>query len=250
MKTSQNWLFYMIGVMMLLSLFGCGKKKYRLILEDGFTSARTAYAEGEKVRVYFDLIATDTDYRFFSNDVKLKQGYEEKRGFVFSFTMPSHDVKIQYSSRNSMVYDPDAEKEETEKDLIAQIDQQNMVFDYYEATTGTDGYDGYDEFVLYRRQKSGLILASYSKWNGEEKVRACLVPEDLLYSALAAADEYDMRRWKDGYPIDGMTYVVRFCEGDTMIRAASDNMPENGRQAFYAVKKVFLGAWEKYGPKE
>ena len=53
----------------------------------------------------------------------------------------------------------------------------------------------------------------------------------MLHDALDAADAYGMRSWKDGYPIDGMAYVVKFREADQMIRAASDNMPENGRQA-------------------
>ena len=92
-----------------MTLFGCGKPKYRLRFDGyGFQSARTAYAAGEKVTVTFDLIATDTDYRFWLDDesVKLTQNWDEKRGYVFTFAMPEHDVTLHVSSRNSMEYVP------------------------------------------------------------------------------------------------------------------------------------------------
>ncbi len=83
-----------------------GKKKYELHLDDfGFKSAKKKYAAGKKVTVYYDLIATDTDYRFYSDDVELKQGYESGQGYVFTFTMPEHDVTIHVESRNTMVYE-------------------------------------------------------------------------------------------------------------------------------------------------
>ena len=90
-------------------LFGCGGKKYKLIYEDnGFKSAKTEYAAGERVTVYFDLIGTDTDYRFYFEDVDVKQDYDWKKGYIFKFVMPDHDVKISYESHNSMMMDPNA----------------------------------------------------------------------------------------------------------------------------------------------
>ena len=98
-----------LGVSGMLSLFGCGRQKYKLHFDGyGFQSSKTAYAAGEKVTVYFDLIATDTDYRFWLDDesVKLNQDYSERRGYVFTFTMPDHDLTLHVSSRNSMEYIP------------------------------------------------------------------------------------------------------------------------------------------------
>ena len=58
------------------------------------------------------MIATDTDYSFYtdSDDVKLKQDYDNDHGYIFTFTMPAHDVKLSVRSRNSMEYIPDIEK--------------------------------------------------------------------------------------------------------------------------------------------
>lgn len=103
-------LFLMIlGVSVMFTLFGCGKPKYKLHFEGyGFQSSKTEYAAGEQVTVYYDLIATDTDYRFWLDDesVKLKQVYDDRHGYVFTFTMPDHELTLHVSSRNSMEYIP------------------------------------------------------------------------------------------------------------------------------------------------
>ena len=103
-------LFLMIlGVSVMFTLFGCGKQKYKLHFEGyGFRSSKTEYAAGEQVTVYYDLIATDTDYRFWLDDesVKLKQDYDDRHGYVFSFIMPDHELTLHVSSHNSMEYIP------------------------------------------------------------------------------------------------------------------------------------------------
>lgn len=103
-------LFLMIlGVSMMFTLFGCGKPKYKLHFDGyGFQSSKTEYAAGEQVTVYYDLIATDTDYRFWLDDenVKLKQDYDDRHGYVFTFTMPDHELTLHVSSHNSMEYIP------------------------------------------------------------------------------------------------------------------------------------------------
>ncbi len=99
----------LLGVIMVLSLFSCWKQKYTLHFDDsGFESRRTQYAAGEKVTVYYGMIATDTDYTFWLDDenVEMKQGYDEQHGYVFTFIMPDHDVTLHADSRNSMMYIP------------------------------------------------------------------------------------------------------------------------------------------------
>jgi rhodanese-related sulfurtransferase len=67
--------------------------KYKLTFNRcGFESEKIEYAAGEKVTVRYDIIATDTDYLFFSDDVDFKQDYDG--GYVFTFVMPEHDVAL------------------------------------------------------------------------------------------------------------------------------------------------------------
>ena len=110
-KSPLKVLSILLGVLLTMTMFGCGKPKYRLELDGyGFKTKKVEYAEGEEVTVYYDIIATDTDYHFFLDceDVKLKQDWDNNHGYIFKFLMPAHDVKISVESHNSMEYDPDA----------------------------------------------------------------------------------------------------------------------------------------------
>ncbi len=106
---------FLTGVLLIMCLSGCGKTEYNLLYDGyGFESKKTKYTAGETVTVYYDLIATDTDYSFFldCDDVSFKQDYDNSHGFVFTFTMPDHDVEFTHTAENTMTalpgsYQPD-----------------------------------------------------------------------------------------------------------------------------------------------
>lgn len=236
-----------LGVVIMLTMFGCGKQKYRLILPHGFESEKSSYAAGEEVTVTYSWLATDTDYSIFCDADDVKKGFDE--GYVFSFIMPERDVTFWMESRNTMEYKPHIEY--TEAELLERVDEGRMVFDYYEAVTGTDGGDGYVEYVLCRWEEDDLLLARYTKTDGEyEKASACRVPLSYLYDCLKEVNKAGMRSWKDGNPLDGMVYVIKFKDGDEVVRITSDDMPEDGIKAFGKIEKVMSGAWSVYGPKK
>ena len=83
----------------------CGEK-------DMFKKARNSYEAGQKVKLYYDLIATDTDYTFYLDDEILNVDYSEDKGFIITFTMPEHDVTLRVESVNSMepVIEPEADE--------------------------------------------------------------------------------------------------------------------------------------------
>ena len=110
MKSAKRWSLILLEVILMLNLFGCGGRKYALHFDGcGFESQKTAYAAGEAVTVYFDLIATDTDYRFWLDDesVELQRDYDNNHGYVFRFVMPDHELTLHVASRNSMEYRPE-----------------------------------------------------------------------------------------------------------------------------------------------
>ena len=255
MKSARKTLIIIvIGAMLMMTLGGCFGKKYKVIADSGFTQKKTSYSAGQKVTLYYEFIATDTDYSFYSNDVELKQSWDNDHGYVFTFTMPEHDVVVKSYSKNSMIWNPDEHREETEEDWIEQINNKacEMVFDYFEATVATVGGDGYDEFVLYRRPNGTMLMAKYSKWGNEkESCRACMVTDSALYDCLEIVDAGKMRKWNgmDGIGITGAEYVVRFCEADRLVRVTSGNMPEDGQSVFGRIEQVLRKYWGIYGPK-
>ncbi|MCQ2456924.1 MAG: hypothetical protein MJ096_06170 [Clostridia bacterium] len=89
-----------------MCLFGCGRKKYNVDYrgqKDFFTGAEDSYAAGEKVKLYYDLIATDTDYTFYVDGERVRVDWNENKGFIIKFTMPDHDIEVYCESVNTMI---------------------------------------------------------------------------------------------------------------------------------------------------
>ena len=105
-KASGRILKILVMTGVILMMFSCSPKKYRVSFESpGFKTAKTMYAPGDAVEVSY-MVATDTSYNFYSDDVDFDQDYDWQRGVILRFTMPEHDVKIGVSSRNSMIAEP------------------------------------------------------------------------------------------------------------------------------------------------
>ncbi len=230
-----------------MTLFGCGfgedAMKYRVIFDDStFETERTLYSPGEEVTVRYDMIATDTDYSFYSDDVDLKVDFDG--GYVLSFVMPEHDVTLRVESRNTMEYDPDAHKAEEPTSPLDYISDENMLFDYYEATVATVGGDEHKEYVLYRYDESRLILALYQKIEDEEETMDyCMVPESVLDKCMKLVEQNKMSEWQKGSGIDGKKLVVKFVDNGTLKRISSDDMPEDGEKAFEGIREILDTEW-------
>ncbi len=68
-----------------------------------YKNAKDEYKAGEKVTLYYWMIATDTDYSFRLDGAELERNYDTKKGFILSFIMPEHDVILHCYERNSML---------------------------------------------------------------------------------------------------------------------------------------------------
>ena len=102
----------LIGGVFVLSFFGCGGQKYKVDYQgekDSFENAKDSYRAGAAVKIYYKYIyiATDTDYTFYLDSERLNPSYDDKKGFVISFKMPDHDVKLTVEHHNSMIAEPD-----------------------------------------------------------------------------------------------------------------------------------------------
>ena len=150
---------------------------YQLILDYGFESKKTSYAEGDKVKVYYNIIATDTDYSFYtdSEDVELKRDYDDKKGYVISFIMPAHDVSLHVDSVNSMEYHPQTFNDvpdEALNEFLDYVDNKtalsgampvnvctfDVTEDGYEDVCGTFYTDSYVIIVYDPTERHGYVL--------------------------------------------------------------------------------------------
>ena len=113
MFTKENIIFVIIvsivillvGVMVITGCSGNSSDVYKVDYCGAkycYKNAKDSYKAGTNVKLYFDLIATDTDYSFYLDGEKINYDYDENKGFIISFVMPEHDVKLECNSRNSM----------------------------------------------------------------------------------------------------------------------------------------------------
>ena len=93
------------GLLLALLLTGCSGEKYRVEYDskDAYSNAKDMYRAGTTVTLYYDLIATDTDYKFLLDGEYIPFTYDDKKGFVIEFVMPEHDVTLECEMRNSML---------------------------------------------------------------------------------------------------------------------------------------------------
>ena len=243
----KRFYILLMGVMVLMIFGGCGKQKYRLYFDGyGFESKNTSYAQGEEVSVYYGQVATDTDYSFSCDrDVDLKQEFDGKHGYVFTFTMPAHDVTMYVSSRQGMQMAQGTQPGKSQTDLAVEIDDTKMVFSYQEQTEATQSGGRSARYALYERDgREDLILSVSYQEDGLEGEDLCPVPAVTLQRCMGIVGRYKMEDWKEGSGPRGKSYSVRFKDANgELIRISSDDMPQDGISAFDEIESTLSSAW-------
>ena len=221
-----------IGGAVMFGFSGCFGERYKVDYngqKDSYEGAKDSYRPGEEVELRFRYIATDSDYSFYLDGEKLNPDYSDKEGYIIRFTMPSRDVSLKYSVKNSMI-------QETQPD-------SEMLVDYYTAVVGTDGFDSHYELVLSSAQDGKAKLEVINKEPEKEETRVTyLVPYEAVDRCYEVIDSAKMRKWdkigKDD-PIDGAQTVVKFKDNNgSYIRVSTDKMPENGEQSMNRIKTI------------
>ena len=210
----------MIGVMLMSLFTGCFAKRYSVDYsgqKESYLHAKDSYRAGEKVEIFFDRIATDTDYSFYLDKERLSPLYDDKKGFVITFTMPAHDVVLEYRSRNSMIVEP----------------EETLLVEYRYGVVGTDGGDNSRALTLTRLADGTLRLdVCGSDADGAETFASYSVPEEAAEKCYEIINEHDFRHWdelEDPECIDGVAVSCRFLdENGEYVRVSTDEMPGGG----------------------
>lgn len=95
-----------IGILLLALYFSV--QKYKIDYggkKQFFYGAKDKCRSGKKVRMYYSLIATDTTYDFFVDGKQYNPDFDDDKGFIIEFTMPSHNITVDVKTKNiSAVY--------------------------------------------------------------------------------------------------------------------------------------------------
>ena len=237
-KSKRAISFVLLTVFIILSVLcfaACADTRYSVDycgLKDFFQGAQDKYAAGEQVTLYFDLIATDTDYVFYVDGEVVSGSYDEEKGYVISFVMPAHDIKVEFTAENSMT----APEPEYAEELL--------LVDYFEEIYGEGDDGGYYEITLSFSDAIGpdlLFLDEYIRENAntDEIQTRYVVPTEVFDECKDIAESYDMRSWADdetGTSMDGVYLVFQYYDGAEHIRVTTENMPGDCEQAFSDIK--------------
>ncbi len=232
-------LLLLLGGILMVCFFGCGKTAYAVDYrgqKDEYLDAQDTYKAGSKVKLTYYLVGTDTDYSFWLDGERLNAAYAEGKGFILRFTMPDHDVCLECRAVNSMVRSPIEDDE----------NEDVMLVDFYTASVATDGGDGHLEAVLYAYTSDQAKLIVYRKDSTEdaETSTTYIVPYTAVDRCYAVIDEENMRVWNDEAPADGEEGAITVCkfrESDgSYVRVTSQAMPADGSQAFSRMRETLL----------
>ena len=223
----------------MFGLFGCKDKdndvvKYKVDYDgskEWYQNAKDAYAAGEEVEVWYDLIATDTDYSFYLDGEPINYSYDDEKGFVIRFTMPEHDVRLTCKHVNSMIYQPPTDPKEPGV----------MLIDCYRGTVATPDGGHYSEITAETYSDDEVKLTVYRMENGDEEFESYIVPHSAVDECYEMIDFYDMRSWNamsGDAGLEGAKLSCKFRDGDGYTEVTSDKMPKNGKEAFSAVESV------------
>ncbi len=234
-----------LGVVLVMSLFGCmGRQRFAVDYggnKDCFIGAKDAYYEGATVRLSVPL-ATDTDYSLTADGKRIspdvtKNGSE----LTYKFKMPDHDIKVEFSSHNSMVNIDAAPESLTEGRLL---------LDYYSAPAAVVGEAEYHEITVNEGADGALYFNVYTGSAADGTTtshKAYKATEEVLAKAKEVVDKYGMATWNDE-PGVGITGAVRVCKfvdeyGD-LVRVSTEHMPEDGGTAVFAFAEALSSCLE------
>ena len=195
--------------------------------ESDYVNPQTSYDAGSEVRLVLAVFAADLDYSFYLDGEYISASFSESEGYVITFTMPEKDVTLKYVTTGNTTYSDDAAIPD-EPDVV--------IFDYYEKTVGTAGSEPYYEMVLYTYSEEEVRLTCYTFDGASPETEVSyIIPLDSYLAAMEICDYYEMsdwNTWPEYKSIDGKLYVCKFYNGKTLTRVSSEQMPENGDEAF------------------
>ncbi len=212
----------------------CGQKSV-------YSGARDSYYAGQEVKLYYSLIATDTDYSFYLDGERLNVDYDERKGFIISFTMPDHDVKLECESRNSMEL------------YVPEYEEGSVLIDYYCETVKASGKNDVYELVLTATDNAyeyKLDVYSKDEDSGEETTVSYLVPYYVFDSCMSIVVANGVDEWNElenGIAMLDKFVSLKFFDGNELVRVSTEKMKDEDGEM---VLEIIRSALEDYTVEE
>ena len=232
-KPRRRLVALLLAVVMLTCFAACTPvQRYHVDYQgqkDSYTGAKDTYPAGAKVRLYYEIWATDTDYYFYLDDELLDNRWDEKHGFVLEFTMPAHDVTLRCEMVNSMEYDP----------TCSNPMEAVMAVEFVRLDVDGASRDGYTIQVCEPEEGKEKVLVDSADVHD-----IYTVDEKLLEDLFTIAEDAGMEDWMYDFEANEYqkagTYTFRsmlWFIGEDVFYADIACMPEDGDAVFDQIEE-------------
>jgi len=201
--------------------------------------------EGELVHSFF---AVDTDETFVVASLVMTPEAEE--GFGPGFLSLIRSLALGRDMEADTEEPAQIDAADPVKPAAA-LEQKMILVDYFERELTADGPQPYFEAVLYSYSDTQALMEIYTAGGSDrERMTSFLVPLETMDQLMEVICAYGMDGWNSqaGSAVSGKLYVCKFRQGGSLIRVTSENMPDNGVEAFDAVWDVMEKARLRAAP--
>lgn len=225
-------LLLLAAALLLAALALCGAKRYRVDYcgaKELFQRARDSYRAGSTVTLYYPHVATDTDYTIYLNGEPIRYTYDDRRGFIITFVMPAHDVRLEVESRNTMVCLPESGMAE-----------ETLLLEYREETVALPGEDA-DSCELVLAASSDSDVLCLTVYTSCQEPVSYSVPYEAYERCFAVIQENQMEAWvlsPDAVSLEGARITLCYFDAGFTVQVSSDAMPQHGEQVFAQLKGI------------
>lgn len=225
-----------------------------------FKKAKKSYKAGKKVTLYFDCIATDTDYHFYLDNDALNFTYDQKKGYIIKFIMPNHDVKLRVETNNSM-YACGVTSCYTRFGLSELTEPNHILISLYTSLSASDSETNTaseiiksTKHILKTTDDSAILKLEYhtKSNNGTESLICYYVPSIVAEDCYQIITDDDFSNWYDeSICIDGVYNMCKFYDNGKYIQISTKCMPNKRIGVFFNDLSSLLNQYmtEKYQNK-
>lgn len=127
-------------------------------------------------------------------------------------------------------------------DTVPEDEGYTLLVDSYEATVATVGGNGHNEYCLYQKDDT-YEIHYFLKYENEKEIHQAYKTNkqccDELFDYIKKENIKDYMN--KSYPgMTGGILVIKFKDGENLIRLSSDNVPYGKHQIFYDIRNILM----------
>ena len=207
-------------------------ERYKVICDEFlFENVKKSYAPGDKVEVYFSLIASDTDYSFYLDNERISNyEYSDKKGYIISFVMPDHDVELTFESKNSMEYIP----------VSPDAPEGTALLTYSKRVTSAEDSSVYEMSIYATSDPDRHLMRviSYDKSTTEYTISSRAY--DSMYNYITSINIASWNDLEEYEALDGKVITLSVYDYGEYITVSSNHMPTDGESTLSYIHSNFI----------